>query len=88
MENHYFRNAGFLPHDGWIEANKTVLRDLPAHIVQGRYDMICPPTAAWRLAQDWPKADLRLVGLAGHALSEPAITAGLLRIMRGLQHHS
>lgn len=88
LENHYFRNAGFLPHDGWIEANKTVLRDLPAHIVQGRYDMICPPTAAWRLAQDWPKADLRLVGLAGHALSEPAITAGLLRIMRGLQHHS
>jgi len=82
LENHYFTHGGFLEHDGWIEAHKPRLRDLPATIVQGRYDMICPPVSAWRLARDWPRADLRLVGLAGHALSEPAITAELVAAMR------
>ena len=84
LENHYFMNEGFLAHDGWIEAQKDILRDLPAHIVQGRFDMICPPVSAYRLAQDWARCDLRMAGLSGHALSEPAITAELTRIMRDL----
>ncbi len=56
--------------------------DTPGSIVQGRYDMICPPTSAWALAQAWPKADLKLVGQAGHALSEPGISAELVQVMR------
>lgn len=53
--------------------------------MQGRYDMICPPISAYRLAQDWEKADLRMIGASGHALSEPAITAELVQIMDGLR---
>lgn len=79
LENHYFRNHGFLDRDGWIEAHLDAVAHVPAVIVQGRYDMICPPAAAWRLAMRWPRAELKLVPVAGHALSEPGISAELVR---------
>ncbi|AXQ94854.1 prolyl aminopeptidase [Cereibacter azotoformans] len=81
LENHYFSNAGFLEQDGWILANRSRIAHIPAVIVQGRYDMICPPLSAWKLAEGWEKADLRLVPFAGHALSEPGISAELVRVM-------
>ncbi|MDP4034356.1 MAG: prolyl aminopeptidase [Pseudorhodobacter sp.] len=86
LENHYFQNAGFLNCDGWILQQRHRIEHLPAVIVQGRYDMICPPVSAWRLAQGWTRADLRLVGMAGHALSEPGISAELVRVMDALRH--
>jgi proline iminopeptidase len=85
LENHYFQNAGFLGHDGWIVAQRQRIAHVPTTIVQGRYDMICPPISAWRLVQGWPAADLRLVPIAGHALSEPGISAELVRVMDGLR---
>ncbi|GAA4221662.1 proline iminopeptidase [Sagittula marina] len=81
LENHYFVNKGFLPEDGWILNNADKLAGIPGVIVQGRYDMICPPRRAWELAQAWPDADLRMVRNAGHALSEPGISAELVRAM-------
>ena len=80
LENHYFRNQGFLEHDGWIEANLDRLREVPGFIVQGRYDMICPPAGAFRLHQGWDGSVLKIVPRAGHALSEPGISAELVRI--------
>ena len=85
LENHYFSNLGFLEHDGWIEANLDRLADVPGTIVQGRYDMICPPAAAYHLNNAWPRSTLRIVPRAGHALSEPGISAELVRIMDGLR---
>jgi len=85
LENHYFQNAGFLASDGWIMARRDRISNIPAAIVQGRYDMICPPVSAWNLAHGWEKADLRMVPMAGHALSEPGISAELVRIMDGLR---
>ena len=61
------------------------LLDIPGHIVQGRYDMICPPQTAWSLAQQWPKARLQIVGNAGHALSDGPISEELVKIMDGLR---
>ncbi|MEA5159376.1 prolyl aminopeptidase [Cereibacter johrii] len=81
LENHYFSHGGFLERDGWILANRHRIEHIPAVIVQGRYDMICPPVSAWKLAQGWEKADLRIVPFAGHALSEPGISAELVRVM-------
>ena len=52
---------------------------IPGVIVQGRYDMICPPATAYRLSADWPRGELQIVGDAGHALSEPGISAELVR---------
>ncbi|MDP4032707.1 MAG: prolyl aminopeptidase [Pseudorhodobacter sp.] len=85
LESHYFQNAGFLERDGWILQEKHRIRHIPAHIVQGRYDMICPPTSAWKLAEDWDLCHLNMVPLAGHALSEPGISAGLVRVMDSLR---
>jgi proline iminopeptidase len=85
LENHYFQNAGFLPEDGWILKNRNRIEHLGASIVQGRYDMICPPHAAWSLAKGWPGAELRVVPMAGHALSEPGISAELVAVMDRLR---
>jgi proline iminopeptidase len=84
LENHYFQNRGFLECDGWILQERARIEHIPTAIVQGRYDMICPPVAAWRLAAGWKACDLQLIGMAGHALSEPAISAALVRVMDGL----
>ncbi len=81
LENHYFINRGFLHSDSYIIDNADKLAKVAGTIVQGRYDMICPPEAAWALSRAWPRADLQMTPLSGHALSEPRITAALVTAM-------
>ncbi|NYS25211.1 prolyl aminopeptidase [Rhodobacteraceae bacterium 2376] len=85
LENHYFSNNCFFEEDGQLLNNAARLADVPGTIVQGRYDMICPPVAAWNLHRAWPGSQMNLVPLAGHALSEPGITAELVRVTNGLR---
>ncbi|MBK4214766.1 prolyl aminopeptidase [Paracoccus caeni] len=84
LENHYFSNRCFF-EEGQLLKNRHRIEHLPAVIVQGRYDMVCPPLSAWKLADGWEKCDLRLVPASGHALSEPRITMELVRVMDGLR---
>ncbi|KAG0776099.1 hypothetical protein G6F22_012814 [Rhizopus arrhizus] len=77
IEAHYFRNGIFL------EANQLLrdidrIRHLPGVIVQGRYDIICPPRSAWDLAKAWPEARLEMV-TSGHSANEPATVDALVR---------
>jgi proline iminopeptidase len=58
---------------------------IPGYIVQGRYDMICPPHTAHAVHNAWPGSSLRMIGTAGHALSEPGISAELVAVMDGLR---
>ena len=81
LENHYFSNAGFLEFDGQILAHAGRIKHIPGTIVQGRYDMICPPDSAYALSKARPGGDLKMVRYAGHALSEPGISAELVRVM-------
>jgi len=85
LENHYFTHGGFLEEDGQILRDLPKIADIPAVIVQGRYDMICPPLSAWTLAERWKRAELKMIPVAGHALSEPGISAELVRVMDGLR---
>jgi proline iminopeptidase len=85
LENHYFINAGFLESDGHILRHMDRIADVPGHIVQGRYDMICPPHTAHHLHEAWPGSQLQMVPNAGHALSEPGISAALVAAMDGLR---
>jgi proline iminopeptidase len=80
IENHYFINRGFLRSDDQIMEDLDKIKHIPAYIVQGRYDFICPPHTAHRLAKAWPMCDLHLVPFAGHAMSEPGISEKLLSI--------
>jgi proline iminopeptidase len=70
IECHYFVNNGFMEEDQLIR-NVDRIRNIPAVIVQGRYDVVCPVISAWELSQAWPEADLRIVADAGHAAFEP-----------------
>ncbi len=81
LENHYFTNNGFLEEDGHILNRMGRIAHIPGVIVQGRYDMICPPRMAYELAASWPNSDLCMIPHAGHALSEPEISAELVRVM-------
>jgi proline iminopeptidase len=85
LENHYFINNGFLDSDDQILSQVGRIAQIPGTIVQGRYDMICPPASAWRLSEAWRKGELKLVGQAGHALSEPGISAELVDVMNRLR---
>ncbi|MEH6359295.1 MAG: prolyl aminopeptidase [Amylibacter sp.] len=81
IENHYFSNKGFLDVDGQIMRDIGMLKDIPGTIVQGRYDMICPPNTAHRLHNAWPTSRLIMAPKAGHSLSEPQITSTLVAVM-------
>ncbi|MFT5502064.1 MAG: proline iminopeptidase [Woeseiaceae bacterium] len=70
IECHYFVNGGFMEEGKLIE-NVGRIRNIPAVIVQGRYDVVCPAVSAWDLSRAWPEADLRISGDAGHAAFEP-----------------
>jgi len=85
LENHYFHNAGFLGEDHAILNNLDRIADIPGVIVQGRYDMICPPVNAQSLAKGWNRGELRMIPAAGHALSEPGITKELVAVMNDMR---
>ena len=85
LENHYFTNLGFLGEDEFIMKNMDKIADVPGTIVQGRYDMICPPVSAHALHKAWPASRLAIVPRAGHALSEPGISAQLVRTTNALR---
>jgi len=63
----------FAPWFFRILRNACLIRDIPTTIVQGRYDVICPPVTAFELKDALPKAVMRLVPLAGHSAFEPDI---------------
>ncbi|HLI17944.1 MAG TPA: prolyl aminopeptidase [Rhodanobacteraceae bacterium] len=71
IENHYFVNRGFFERDDQLLRDAARLRNIPAVIVQGRYDVVCPLRSAWDLHRAWPEADLRIVPDAGHSAFEP-----------------
>ncbi|SNT24363.1 prolyl aminopeptidase [Tropicimonas sediminicola] len=80
LENHYFRHLGWLERDGRILEDMPLISHIPGTVVQGRYDMICPPASAWKLTERWSRGELRMVSMAGHALTEPGITSELVRV--------
>lgn len=74
---HYFTNAGWLAEDQLIrDAGK--LAGIPARIVQGRYDVVCPPVTAWDLHRAWPGSALTIVPRAGHAITDMGVLDALI----------
>ena len=64
--------------EGQLLQNADKLKDIPIILVNGRYDVICPPIAAYRLHQKLPKSKLFIVERAGHSSMEPGIKRQLL----------
>lgn len=84
IEAHYFINDLFLP-EGALLRNADRLAGIPGRIVQGRYDVICPPVAAYELAAAWPDAELTIVPDAGHSATETGIATALVSEMERLK---
>ena len=77
LEAHYIKNRIFLPENHLLE-NISRLHPLPAIVVQGRYDMVCPMVTADELCRAWPKTELVVVQNAGHSAMEPGIRSALV----------
>jgi proline iminopeptidase len=83
MEAHYFVNDCFMrPNQLLEEAGK--LAGIPGLIVQGRYDLLCPPATSHALAARWPDAELRFVEGAGHSLYDPGVRDAVMKAIADL----
>lgn len=78
IEAHYFHSAMFI-EDPFILDNIDAIRAIPAVIVQGRYDMVCPIVTAFELACAWPEASFVIIPDAGHTALEPGIRSALIQ---------
>ncbi|MBY0499710.1 MAG: prolyl aminopeptidase [Nitrosomonas sp.] len=78
MEAHYFSHNIFLPENALLK-NVHKLHNIPATIVQGRYDAVCPIVSADDLHQAWPQAAYIIIDDAGHSAWEPGIQSALVR---------
>lgn len=78
LEAHYIENRFFLEAGELLE-RAARLASIPGVIVQGRYDLLCPPRAAFELARRWPAARLDLLPTAGHAMSELGVFEAMKR---------
>lgn len=78
IEAHYFMNQSFLS-ENQILRDAEKLAGIPASIIHGRYDMVCPVTQAWELRQVWPQADLQVIPNAGHSAFEAGIVDALIK---------
>jgi len=80
IENHYFTNKGFFPRDGFLleEENLAKIRHIPTVIVQGRYDVVCPPVSAYELHKGLPDSEL-IYTLTGHSAMETEIIEQLVK---------
>ncbi len=79
IECHYFIHGGFLDRPNQLLEDVEKIRHIPAVIVQGRFDVVCPMRSAWDLHKAWPEADLRVVPDAGHSAFEPGIARELVK---------
>ncbi len=79
IENHYFVNKGFLENENQLLDNIDIIRNIPAIIIQGRYDVVCPPTTAYELHSKWPESELIIAPFSGHSAFEKEITHELIK---------
>lgn len=84
VQLHYLANGGFVDGSA-ILAGIERIRHIPAVIVQGRYDMVCPPVTAFELHRAWPEAQFTIVPDAGHSAMEPGIVQALMNAARSFQ---
>ena len=80
IECHYFINRAFFESDNWILENVYKIQNIPMHIVQGRYDVVCPATSAWDLHNKLPESNFHIIQDAGHSMLEVGIQKKLIEI--------
>jgi proline iminopeptidase len=87
MEAHYIANGFFLDPAELLDG-AALLGSIPGVIVQGRYDLLCPPRAAFEVARRWPGARLEIISGAGHAMTDPGVFEAMKRAVSRLSEKS
>lgn len=85
IECHYFMNKAFFDSEDYLLSQVEKFKHIPGWIVQGRYDVVCPPVSAWELHKKWPESKLIMCSDSGHSVSEPGIQKELIGIMESLK---
>lgn len=78
VQIHYIQHHCFVGDRDLIAESKNRLAHIPTIIVQGRYDMVCPPITAWELHQAMPHAEFHIIDDAGHSAMETGTTSALV----------
>lgn len=78
VQIHYIQNNCFVDGENMLTTAAVALAHIPTVIVQGRYDMVCPPKSAWELNRAMPHAEFHMIQDAGHSAMEPGITSALV----------
>ena len=86
IECHYFTHQSFLRPNQILDDMEKI-RHLPATIIHGRYDVVCPVEQAIELSNAWPDAELRIIADAGHSAFEPGIVDALVTATRSMARH-
>ncbi|KAH8880946.1 proline iminopeptidase [Thozetella sp. PMI_491] len=79
LETHYFVNECFLT-PGQLLQDAGKIQHIPTSIVQGRLDLVCPPTSAWKLHKALPQSKLYFISDSGHSAVEPGTLKKLVEI--------
>ncbi|SHK08365.1 prolyl aminopeptidase Serine peptidase. MEROPS family S33 [Bradyrhizobium lablabi] len=83
MEAHYFQNECFM-RPGQLLADAKKLNRIHGMIVQGRYDLLCPPATSHALNAAWPDSEIRMVEGAGHSLYDPGVRDAVMKAIADL----
>ncbi len=86
VQIHYILNRCFISNRDLLEEAAEKLGHIPTTIVQGRYDMVCPPQTAWQLTQAMPHATFVMVPDAGHSAMEPGTCNALVAATEQYKH--
>lgn len=81
VQLHYLSNNGFIDGQKILD-HIDVIRQIPTKIIQGRYDMVCPPHTAYELHKAWPEAEFIMIPDAGHSAMEPGIISALMNAVK------
>jgi proline iminopeptidase len=85
LESHYTVNNFFLPSDNYVLENVSTMADIPCHIIQGRYDIICPPVSAWELHRALPDSKFTIVPNGAHSPLDAGMVSALVNAADSLR---
>lgn len=77
IQIHYIQHDCFVDGEAILNS-ASQLAHIPTVIVQGRYDMVCPPKSAWELSRAMPHAEFHIIQDAGHSAMEVGVTSALV----------
>ena len=86
LEAHYFTQGCFLQDRGLLQ-NAAALAGIPGLVVQGQYDLLCPPATSFDLVQRWPDARIVMAAASGHSLSHPVVHAAIKAAIDSFDGH-